>query len=252
MEPRKVRILGRPVHVADLPRAMDYLATQIERGVKQFVIAQNPVKLMRCRADEELSDIVESKATLLVADGVGLVIAARLLGLGPIPRLTGIRLFGELLGLASARGKRVFLYGSAPDVCLRVAENVRRGYPGLEVAGTQHGYEHDHALVLRRIREAEPDFLFAALGTPRQEKWIARHLDELPLQCAMGVGGSFDVVAGAVRRAPIPMQRAGLEWLHRIVKQPSRARRMPILANFLWMVVKSRATSGGASRAGAP
>jgi N-acetylglucosaminyldiphosphoundecaprenol N-acetyl-beta-D-mannosaminyltransferase len=240
MEPRKVRILDSPVHVTDRTRAVEYLARQIDRGVKQFVIAQNPEKLMWCLRDKELSNIGEHKATLLIPDGVGLAISRRILGLEPIPQLTGIGLFFELLALADVGRKRVFLYGSTPDVCVRAGKTVEGKYPGIALVGTQHGYEGNEALVLQRICRATPDFLFVALGSPKQEKWIAKHLDQLPILCAMGVGGSFDVLAGKVRRAPVFIQRAGLEWLYRLMMQPTRARRILALPSFLWMVLKSR------------
>lgn len=242
MEPRKVYILGRPVHLVDMEQAVAYLRGEMARGVKQFVVAQNPEKVMRSLEDRELAEIMKSRATLLIADGVGLVLAGRILRLPRIPRVTGVGLFETLIGVAEAGGKRVFLYGAAAHVVSRAGEILRQRYPGLCIAGTQHGYERDMEKVAAAIERARPDYLFVALGSPRQEKWIAAHLDRLPVRLAMGVGGTFDVLTGNVRRAPVFMQKLGLEWLYRLLSQPARAGRMANLPRFLWPVVKQRLT----------
>ena len=250
--PEERRILGCPVHAVDACRALEYLMEGIDRGVRQFVVAQNPEKVMRFLEDEELSHIIETKATLLIPDGIGVVLSTRALALGHIPRVTGIGLFMTLLESAHAGGKRVFLYGSKPEVCSRLGKVVRRRYPGIAHVETQHGYEDDDALILQRICLAKPDFLFVALGSPKQEKWIARHLDQLPVECVMGVGGSFDVLAGEVGRAPVFLQRAGLEWLYRLVTQPPRAGRMRALLSFLRLVWKCRCNGRETRPGGAP
>lgn len=244
MELEKVRILGKPVHLVDMQQAVAYLrrhATgEAQPAKKQFVLAMNPEKIMKAREDEQLSRIIEKRATLLIADGVGLVLAGKIRGLPPIKRVTGVGLFEELARVAAEDGSRVFLYGAKEPVVEKAAEILRQRYPGIVIAGTQHGYEKDTELVTARIREAEPDYLFVALGSPGQEKWIARHIDELPVKVFMGVGGSFDVLAGNIKRAPEWFQKMGLEWFYRLVSQPTRARRMLNLPKFLWLAIFSR------------
>lgn len=240
IELQRVRILGKPVNLVNMQQAVDYLREQINNGKKQFVIAQNPEKIMKSLQDEELSSIIENKATLLIADGVGLVVAGKILDLPPIPRVTGVGLFEEMVKVADQEGKKIFLYGAAPDVVQKAGEILQQRYPNLQVVGTQDGYEKDHEKIVRKIQQAEPDYLFVALGSPRQEKWIAKYLNQLPVQYVMGVGGTFDVLTGNVKRAPVWMQKLGLEWLHRLIKQPTRAGRMMNLPKFLWRVIKSR------------
>lgn len=244
MELQKVRILGKPVHLIDTEQAVAYLrkfaSAEEKKRKKQFVLAMNPEKIMKAREDVELSKIIENKATLLIADGVGLVLAGKIRGLPPISRVTGVGLFEKLIAAAAEDGCSVFLYGAKEAVVEKAAQVLQERYPGLKVAGTQHGYEKNEQLVAARIKEAQPDYLFVALGSPGQEKWIARHLNELPVKVVMGVGGTFDVMAGNVKRAPQWSQKYGLEWLYRLVKQPTRAKRMLNLPKFLLLAIFSR------------
>ena len=240
MELPRVRILGKPVHLVNMEEAVAYLRQQVSGGGKQFVLAMNPEKIMKAREDAELSRIIEKKATLLIADGVGLVYAGKVRGLSPIPRVTGVGLFEALAAAAAEDGSSVYLYGAAEPVVTKAAEVLRQRYPGLKIAGIQNGYEKDNELVVAGIKKARPDYLFVALGSPGQEKWIAGNLNALPVKVAMGVGGTFDVLAGNVKRAPEWAQKYGLEWLCRLVKQPTRAGRMLNLPKFLWLVLFSR------------
>ena len=240
MERQRVRILGKPVDLMNMKEAVQYLKEQMKLGKKQFVIAQNPEKVMKAIEDEELSSIIEHTATLLIADGVGLVLAGKILGFPPISRVTGVGLFEEMVKVANEEQKRIFLYGAAPHVVEKAGEILQQRNPNLRIVGTMDGYEKDTEKIISKIQQAKPDYLFVALGTPRQEKWIASHINQLPVQLVMGVGGSFDVLTGNVKRAPVFMQKLGLEWLHRLLKQPSRAARMLNLPKFLVKVMKSK------------
>lgn len=240
MEIKLVRILGKPVHLVDMEQAVAFLRQQAAYDSKQFVLAMNPEKIMKAREDSQLSNIIENKATLLIADGVGLVVAGKIRGLPPIPRVTGVGLFERLVEAAADDGRSVFLYGAAEPAVVKAAQVLKQRHPGLCIAGIQHGYEKDAELIVQRIKESQPDFLFVALGSPGQEKWIARHLDQLPVKVAMGVGGTFDVLAGNVKRAPEWAQKFGLEWLLRLLKQPTRVKRMLNLPKFLLLVIFTR------------
>ncbi|WP_051541273.1 WecB/TagA/CpsF family glycosyltransferase [Caldalkalibacillus mannanilyticus] len=240
MEIKKVRILDKPIHIINMEQTIQYLREKTEQGEKQFIIAQNPEKIMKSLEDEELSTIIEEKATLLIADGIGLVIAAKLLGLPSIPRVTGVGLFEEMVKVAHQDQKSLFLYGASPEVNEKAEEVLKQRYPDIRIAGRLHGYEKDTAKVLSAIQEAAPDYLFVALGSPGQEKWIAKYLDELPVRLVMGVGGTLDVLTGNVKRAPVWMQKLGIEWLHRLLKQPTRAGRMMNLPKFMLKVLKNR------------
>lgn len=240
MELQKVKILNKPVHLCNMEQALEYLDQNIKEGKKQFIIAQNPEKIMKEINDKELSSIITNQATLLIADGVGLIYAAKILRLPHITRVTGIGLFEELLKVANRKKKKIFLYGSKEDTIQKAEKIIKSRYPNLNLVGIQDGYEKDMEKVVQKIKNTKPDYLFVALGSPFQEKWIARYLDHLPVQLVMGVGGSFDVLTGNVKRAPVWMQKLGMEWLYRLIKQPSRLKRMTNLPIFLWQVIKSR------------
>ncbi len=240
MELQSIHILNMPVHLCNMAMAKGYLDQNILIGEKQFIIAQNPEKIMKELKDEELASIVKNKATLLIADGIGLVYAGKILGLPHICRVTGVGLFEELLEVANLNEKRVFLYGAKPEVIDKVKKVVESRYPYLILAGTQDGFEEDNELIIQKINEAKPDYLFVALGSPAQEKWIATHIDRLSVKLVMGVGGTFDVLTGRIKRAPEFMQKRGLEWLYRLFKQPSRIKRMLNLPWFLIKVIFSK------------
>lgn len=248
----RLRILGAPVDRVSLDEAVSRIealaagaaaAGAGERpGPARLVVTANPEILFAARTDPELAAILEG-ADLVVADGVGVVWAARRLG-RPVPgRVPGIDLMHRLLARSAARGRRVFFLGARPGVAERAAAAAREGCPGLEVAGVHHGYfgPEEEAAVAAAVRAARPDLLFTGMGAPRDQKWVWRHREALGPVVAVGVGGSFDVLAGAARRAPRWMQHLGLEWLYRLARQPSRWRRMLALPRFAWAVLRASA-----------
>nr|WP_269438337.1 WecB/TagA/CpsF family glycosyltransferase [Phosphitispora fastidiosa] len=179
-------------------------------------------------------------ALLVTADGIGIVIAARLLGKPLKQRVTGIDLTTALFKQAVAKKYRLYFVGAKPGVAEKAAENIRNSYPGIEIVGTQHGYFTDDNEIIKDIKNKKPDILLAALGMGKQEKWIAERVEPAGIPVSIGVGGSFDVFAGAAKRAPQWVQDAGVEWLYRLVRQPSRFRRMLQLPRFLVAVLLSR------------
>jgi N-acetylglucosaminyldiphosphoundecaprenol N-acetyl-beta-D-mannosaminyltransferase len=151
----------------------------------------------------------------------------------------------ELCREAAENGRSVFLLGAAPSVADAAAQVLAGRYPGLKLAGAQHGYfkVSEETDVIARIRRAAPDLLFVGMGMPAQEKWIAKNLQALGVPVVMGVGGSFDVLSGRVGRAPLWMRRAGVEWLYRLVREPWRWRRIAQLPVFAWKVIRQRKTN---------
>lgn len=185
-------------------------------------------------------------ARLAVADGAGVVWASKVLG-KPVPeRVAGYDLMRALLAEAESRGLAVYFLGGRPGVAERAAGCARDLHPGLRVAGLAHGYfaAGEEQEVLAGLNRAGPDLLFVALGAPRQEKWLARHLPGLRVGLAMGVGGSLDVLAGVSRRAPGWMIRANLEWLYRLLAEPRRLRRQLALPRFALAVLGRRLRRG--------
>ena len=183
-------------------------------------------------------------ADLVTADGAGLVWASRQLG-QPLPeRVTGIDLLNELCQRAADRRYRVFLLGSRPSVANEAADVLHRRHPELRIVGTQHGYfdDDDHSdTILRAINARRPDLLFVGMGVPRQEIWMRRYAPRLAVPVVMSVGGSFDVLAGRVRRAPQSWQTLGLEWLWRAILEPHRLWRARLIPHFMLRVLRDRA-----------
>lgn len=217
----------------------------VRAGTHGMVVTLNPELLFKAQFERELLDIV-NRAQLVTADGAGIVWACRVAG-QPVPeRVTGIDLMIKLVERAAKRGWRLFLLGAEPGVAEEAAERLKRRYPGLQIAGTYHGYfkPGEDEKVINIIRDARADLLFAAMGAPKQEIWVDRYLERLGVKMAVGVGGSFDVIAGRARRAPVWMQRLHLEWLGRFLMEPWRWRRMLVLPKFAWLVLKTYKFSG--------
>ncbi|MHB8509083.1 MAG: WecB/TagA/CpsF family glycosyltransferase [Candidatus Dormibacteria bacterium] len=241
-----IRILDVDVDAVTLPDAIDMIAEAIDarlgHGGPTFQVATvNPEFVMLARRDPAFRRTLRACA-LRTADGAGLMLAARLLG-RPLPqRVTGVDLVEGLATRAASRGDSVFLLGAAPGVAEAAASRLIAEHPGLVVAGTLSGHsgvEGDHDSVAA-VRASGAKVLLVAFGAPAQEAWAQRNLEASGAAVSIGVGGTFDFLAGRVRRAPALMRRLGLEWLFRLVQQPWRVRRMAVLPVFLVHVLGQR------------
>jgi N-acetylglucosaminyldiphosphoundecaprenol N-acetyl-beta-D-mannosaminyltransferase len=222
-----VNILGVRVHAVTMAQTLAWIETAVAARAPQQICTANPEFIMGARRDPEFRQVL-NQADLVLPDGVGLLWAARRLG-GRLPeRVPGSDLIYRLAEKAAARGWRVYFLGAAEGVALAAAERLQARYPGLVVAGAYSGSPRpaEAESIVSRVREARADILLVAYGAPAQDKWIARHRETLGVPVSMGVGGAFDFVAGVARRAPVWVQRLGLEWLHRLWRQPWRARRI--------------------------
>ena len=210
-----------PLSLAGAAEAADGLARAGRGG---YIVTANPEIVLRCQKDDAYRAAVNG-AELVLPDGVGDLLAGRILGT-PLPeRVTGADLTPRLLARLAKRGGSVFLYGGKPGVAARAGAEIAAAYPGLRIAGTENGYISREDELLARLEETKPDLLLLGLGAPKQELWMNAHGTDL--RCVMiGVGGLLDVFAGDVPRAPESWQRAGLEWLYRLVRQPRRITRM--------------------------
>lgn len=201
-----------------------------------FAVTPNAVMLDGCRRDPALCALL-NRATISLADGAGVLLAARRQGTPLRERAAGIE-FGEaLLSRAAREGLRVFLLGGGEGVAVRAAERLCARYSGLCIAGTYWGYfektGEEDCRVTEIIRAARPDILFVCFGFPAQEQWIAAHLDRLDgVRVAAGLGGSLDVWAGDVKRAPAVLSHMGLEWAWRMLREPKRLKKLPALVRF--------------------
>ena len=235
--PKKVTILGVPVDVITMGEAVARIDGFIEKRTPVLVATANAEMLMRATHDGALRRILQG-AAMVTPDGAGTVWAAHHLGHAMPERVAGYDMVQELMREAPAKHRRIFFFGSAPGVADKAKKKAEQLYPGIEIVGTRNGFftAADEPAIIEEIKAAHPDILLAALGVPKQEKWLAKHLSELSVPVAIGVGGTFDVMAGVMKRAPRWMQRAKLEWLFRGMMQPQRAGRLLALPRFVLKV----------------
>lgn len=215
--------LGCPIDLLTMKETLEVAANAMRRRNLVVHTGMNVAKLVDMRRDPLLCADVGGSDVIGI-DGMGVVWGARLLGL-PIPeRVPGIDLMEELLRLCAREGFRPYLLGARRDVLVRAVENLTRRFPSLQLAGYRDGYftAADEAEVVRSIREAGADCLFIGISSPKKERFVGNYAGELGVPFVMGVGGSLDVVAGLVRRAPIWVRRAGVEWAYRVAQEPRR------------------------------
>lgn len=223
----KVSLCGIEVDSVTMEEALSRIEELIRARKPSYVVTPNVDVLVQLQTDPDFKRIYES-AALVVPDGMPLLWAARFLGTPFKEKVSGSDLFVELCGLAARKGYGVYLMGAMPGVAVRAAEVLKSRFPGLRVAGAYSppfGFEKDEAeceSIAQRIRDAKPDLLFVALGSPKQEKWTDRFRGRHEAPVSVMVGISFDYVAGTVRRAPRWMQNAGLEWSWRLLMEPKR------------------------------
>lgn len=235
----KETILGVQVNTENYDELIPKVFRNIEDKKKSLVVAINPEKLMKAKEDPGLKALL-NRAEFQIPDGIGVIIASKLKKGSISSRITGIDMMDRIVREAARTGRTVFLYGAKPGVADKAAQQLKQTYPDLIVAGTQDGYESDTSKVLETINKAKPDILFVAMGSPKQEQWIEHHRDNLHPTLYQGVGGSFDVLAGNVKRAPAAFQKMGAEWLYRLLKEPSRLKRQMNLPKFLFEVFKQK------------
>lgn len=235
----KETILGVQVNTENYDELIPKVFRNIEDNKKSLVVAINPEKLMKAKEDPELKALL-NRAEFQIPDGIGVIIASKLKKGSISSRITGIDMMDRIVREAARTGRAVFLYGAKPGVANKAAQQLKQSYPNLIVVGTQDGYESDTSKVLETINKSKPDILFVAMGSPKQEQWIEQHRDNLYPTLYQGVGGSFDVLAGNVKRAPAAFQRMGAEWLYRLLKEPSRLKRQMNLPKFLFEVFKQK------------
>ncbi len=220
---RRPVLFGCPVDAVDMTEAIAWVDDRIARGVPSRVGAVNAAKLVRIEEDPRLAEAVTS-CELILADGMSVVWATRLLTGVRLKRVAGIDLMERLVEHAADKGHRIFFLGAKAEVLETMIGILSRRYPTLQIAGRHHGYfkpEEEPALA-ETIRASRADIVFVAMGTPAKEYWVDRWFRETGASLSMGVGGSFDVIAGVVTRAPDWMQSAGLEWLYRLLQEPRR------------------------------
>ena len=218
-------ILGVGFDDLTLEEAATAGASLVEDQGFHYAVTPNPEFLLAARKDQPFRQALLD-ADLVLADGVGVVYSAKLLGRPLKGRVPGIEFAQALMGWMAKHGKRLFLLGAKPGVAELAAANLRDRYPGLILCGTHDGYFKEDEPVVQAIRESGADVVFVCLGAPKQEFWMAKHGPATGAHLMVGLGGSLDVFAGVVERAPEGFQKLGLEWLYRLMKEPKRFGRM--------------------------
>ena len=211
----------------------------IEEHRSAYMVTPNPEIVMASWDDPALREAI-SNADLVIPDGIGVVKAAKILGTPLKERLPGIEIGEAILQYAAQSGKKVFLLGAKPGVADLAADRMREKFPGIDICGVNDGYFKDDAAVIEKINAAKPDFLMVCLGFPKQEMWMAQNASKLDVGLMAGLGGSLDVFAGTVLRAPEKWQRMNAEWLYRCIKEPWRFKRIARLPLFILKAIAKR------------
>lgn len=236
-------LLGVKVHLITMPQALDVIQAMLHDDVPRHVVTAHTAMLARLQDDPELLEVVNS-ADLVTPDGFGILLVGRILGVRVPERVAGADLAEALCAICARDHLRVFLLGAEPGVADAAAAALTRRHPLLQIAGTQHGYfrPDEEPALLERIRAARVHLLLVGMGFPPQERWIARHRHTLGVPVNIGVGGTLDVTAGVLHRAPRWIQRGGLEWAYRTIQDPRRWRVAATIPGVLWLAVKERVT----------
>ncbi|MCL2170549.1 MAG: WecB/TagA/CpsF family glycosyltransferase [Defluviitaleaceae bacterium] len=235
-----VNVLGVNFHMLTMAEAVDKAMGFLDMADKtRICVTPGPEIVMRARDSADFMGLLNS-ADMCVADGVGIIWAAKKLG-KPLPeRVSGIDLVQNLFPLMAENGRSVYFFGGAPGVAAAAANAVKQAHPGLKIAGARDGFfdENQSGEIVAEINNAAPDLLLVALGSPKQERWIFANANDLQSRLAIGVGGTLDVLSGKLNRAPKIFRKLGLEWFYRLIRQPSRATRQLRLIHFA-MAVKT-------------
>ena len=244
-EPRQLSLLGLRLDVVERIDLLDRVDRMVSSAAKHTVMYLN-VHVANCAVRDPQLRAALRGADLVYCDGAGVRLGARILGVRIPPRMTGADFIWDLAALAARRGHRLFWVGGQPEVARQAAQCLARANPTLEVVGTHHGYfERSGATnegVIKLISDARPDIVLVGLGTPAQERWVAKHRQAIQAPVVWCIGATADFVGGQAPRAPRWMVRSGLEWLYRMWNEPRRMARRYVVGNplFLARVIRQR------------
>lgn len=238
----RIEVMGCPVDTFDMQETVARVESCIaERSPCQHVVV-NVSKFVEMQQNPSLKNIIE-ECNIINADGMPMVWAARMLGLPLRERVAGVDLFQELIRVCAEKGYRPFFFGAREEVVKQVAAVFKKAYPSLEIAGYRNGYfnRQEERKIADEIRSTRADMLFVGFSSPMKEEFLSKWKNHMQVPFCMGVGGSFDVVAGRTRRAPVWMQKSGLEWAYRIYQEPHRMWKRYAKTNpvFLWILFKN-------------
>ncbi len=241
MYPPEATILNVKIDNFDYNETINNIINLVDERRKGYVITANSLMVMKA-TENILFKRILNDAKIITPDGIGLIWASNFLGQPLKSRVTGIDLTKRLLRLCAFKGYRLFLLGSSPGITTKIKMGLEENFPGIKIVGFHHGFfsKKEEVLIIEEITRSQPDIIFVGLGSPAQEKWINRNYYAFDQGVFVGVGGSFDVLSGQVKRAPFIFQRLGLEWLYRLIREPYRWRRMMALPKFVWYILIQR------------
>lgn len=237
----KVRIYGVPISKMSMDQTVAYLTNVIEQRQPHQVITANPIMVMAAQDDPAYLSMMQ-RAELIVPDGTGVVWAAKYVGEPVVERVPGYDLIHELMKVGESRSWKVYLLGASNEVIQAAAEKLRTAYPSVKLVGIRDGYFKDEqdAEVIQDIVDAAPDILLVGRSAANQEPWIGKYKKQIGVPVMMGVGGSFDVLSGKLKRAPVLFQKLRLEWFYRLMQEPWRYKRMLLLPQFALKVMRDK------------
>ncbi len=221
---------------------VDVLKMHLQERKKAFIVTANPITVLNSKDNHQFEEALQS-ADYITPDGIGILLAAKFMKKPLQERVTGFDVMIKLLEVANQNCYQIYLYGAHRDILNLAVLNIQRDYPNIEICGYSDGYQssdEEQQKVAAEIREKQPDLIFVALGVPKQEVWIYEHLDQFEKGVFIGVGGSFDVLSGQVKRAPIIYQKLGIEWVYRMLSEPSRLKRITFIPKFFVETVKEK------------
>lgn len=237
-----IKILDVNIDRVNMQQAVERLRKlALDRSQSSLVVTPNSEMLAMAAEDQELAAVLNS-ADLATADGIGVVIASKILGEPLEERVAGFDLISTLFKEFEQEDINFYFLGGKPGIVDQAAANLKENYPDLNISGYHHGYldRESQQKVIEEINSQKINLLLVGMGVPLQEKFLNSNLEKLKVGAAVTVGGSFDVLAGEVNRAPLWMQKAALEWFYRLLQEPSRFGRMLSLPKFIYLVVKSK------------
>lgn len=240
MDNKYVKILDLPFIAEDRNTILNLISKRVEKDEKTFIITANAEIAMYARENKEYLELTK-KSNYIVADGIGIVKGAKLLNKNIPERIPGVELMMDMIKYANLNDKKVYFYGAKPETIEKMVNILKNKYTKLNIVGYHHGYHDDSDnKIMNEVIQLKPDYVFVAKGCPLQDEWIIKVLDNVDKGVFMGVGGSFDVISGNVKRAPEIWQKLNLEWMYRLLNNPQRIGRYVSLPKFIVEVLKDR------------
>lgn len=229
-------ILGVDVTCIEYEELKKQVTMDIKNDKKSSIVAINPEKILKARKDSELKELLNS-STYKIPDGVGVIYASKIKKGNIKKRITGIDSMEMICALSAEKGYKIFMYGAKEETISLAKKKLEEKFPKINIVGTINGYEKNNQKIIKAINDSQAQIVFVALGSPKQEYWIRNNKDKVCANIFQGVGGSFDVFSGNIKRAPEWMQKIGLEWLYRLLKEPKRIFRQVKLLKFIGLVM---------------